>query len=282
MIQMTASIKRVGLHSSRSTLLYSMQTEQSYNEKPSQEQRREWEREQQLLCTRIATHDDRLTFEPETLKGLKYVGGVDLSFPENNMEEALACLSVLAWPSLKVVHTSYLKTRLYLPYIAGFLAFREVGPLSNLLQQLKETHPEIYPQVVLVDGNGRLHPRMCGIACHLGVVADIPTVGVAKNFLVIDNELDMKQVKNTCREMLHQRGDRYILKGRTTEKVYGAAVRTTDAAPNPVFVSQGHRVSLDTAIHIVMACSRYRIPEPIRRADLDSRAYIKNNPLFTK
>ena len=63
-----------------------------------------WDREQQLLCTRIATHDDRLTFEPETLEGLKYVGGVDLSFPENNMEEALACLSVLEWPSLQVIH----------------------------------------------------------------------------------------------------------------------------------------------------------------------------------
>lgn len=60
------------------------------------------DREQQLLCTRIATHDDRLTFEPETLEGLKYVGGVDLSFPEDNMEEALACLSVLEWPSLEV------------------------------------------------------------------------------------------------------------------------------------------------------------------------------------
>ncbi|KAG0181639.1 hypothetical protein DFQ28_009529 [Apophysomyces sp. BC1034] len=179
----------------------------------------------------------------------------------------------LAW---KVVHTAFLETSLYLPYIPGFLAFREVDPLLQLLNKVKQEQPQIYPQALLVDGNGRLHPRTCGIACHLGVLADTPTIGVAKNFLMIDGEgplLEMKHVK-TLAKGLNKLGDRLVLRG-TSGTVYGAAVRTSDGAPNPVFISQGHRVSLETAIQLVLATCRYRIPEPIRRADLDSRAYIR-------
>lgn len=127
-------------------------------------------------------------------------------------------------------------------------------------------------------GNGFLHPRQCGIACHLGVLADIPTIGSAKNFLAIGDDLVMAKVKQAYKSVLLKRGDRHVLKGQASGIVYGAALRTTDAAPNPVFVSQGHRVSLDTALRIVLAVSRFRIPEPIRRADLDSREYIRNHP----
>lgn len=243
---------------------------------------------------------DDLDFDPVTLEGLKYIAGVDLSFPEDNVEQAVACLVVLEFPSLEVVHRAFLKTRLTLPYIPGFLAFREVEPILDLLTRLKQSEPHLYPQVVLVDGkdhlylfafltliclclgfsnaagNGLLHPRQCGIACHLGVVADIPTIGSAKNFLAIGKDLVMGQVKQAYKPLLQRRGDRYILKGQESGVVYGAALRTTDAAPNPVFVSQGHRISLETALRIVLAVSRYRIPEPIRRADLDSREYIRN------
>ena len=168
-----------------------------------------------------------------------------------------------------------------MPYIAGFLAFREVHPLLQLLNKLKQEHPEFYPQIILVDGNGRLHPRTCGIACHLGVLANIPTIGVAKNFLVIKDQdsdsgeplISMSQVKQQARTQLIKRGDHLLL--QTREMIYGAALRTTDAAPNPIFVSQGHRVSLETALKVTLACCQFRIPEPIRRADLDSRAYIR-------
>ncbi|KAI9310507.1 endonuclease V-domain-containing protein [Dichotomocladium elegans] len=249
-----------------------MSTEE-YDANPSAQQRHEWEKQQNMLNKQIILTNERLTFNPDTLENLRYIAGVDLSFPENDNERALACLSILSWPGLEVVHTAFKETRLKLPYIAGFLAFREVAPLHDLL---RETHPAIYPQVVLVDGNGRLHPRTCGVACHLGLLADTPTIGVAKNFLVIENELDMKSVKKQCGQVLHKRGDTLVLRGKTSGTVYGAALRATDAAPNPIFVSQGHRVSLQTAIKIVLACCKYRIPEPIRRADQDSRCFIKN------
>ncbi|CAO3614731.1 unnamed protein product [Cunninghamella blakesleeana] len=183
----------------------------------------------------------------------------------------------MTFPTLEVVYTEFLETRLYLPYIAGFLAFREVEPLHTLLEQLKSNQPEIYPQVLFVDGNGRLHPRTCGIACHLGVVADIPTIGIGKNFLVINDgpELQMHYVKKESKKNLHKKGDVHYLKGQSGI-IYGGAVRTTDSAPNPIFVSQGHRISLETCIRLVLATCHFRIPDPIRRADQDSRAYIRS------
>ncbi|CAG8695159.1 3103_t:CDS:1, partial [Gigaspora rosea] len=104
--------------------------------------------------------------------------------------------------------------KLKLPYIAGFLAFREVTPLLELLQNLQQNNPEIFPQVVIVDGNGILHPRKFGLASHLGVLANVPTIGVGKNFLQIDDgdELTMSYVKKTVKEKLNKGGDVYFLR----------------------------------------------------------------------
>jgi deoxyinosine 3'endonuclease (endonuclease V) len=123
-----------------------------------------------------------------------------------------------------------------------------------------------------------LHPRRFGIACHLGVLSHTPTIGVAKNFLVIPTEFDdMHRVKENYKKVLLKKGDEYLLVGDKSNDVYGAALRTSDKAINPVFVSQGHRISLKTAIKVILAtCPKHRIPEPIRAADLESRAFIRN------
>ncbi|CAO3637903.1 unnamed protein product [Cunninghamella echinulata] len=247
-----------------------------YTEDPTTKQKEAWATLQENLQSQIILQD-QLDFDSANLDGLKYIGGVDSSFIEENHEYAVACLVVMTFPTLEVVYTEFLETRLYLPYIAGFLAFREVEPLQTLLQQLKSKQPEIYPQILLVDGNGRLHPRTCGIACHLGVVADIPTIGVGKNFLVIEDgpHLQMQYVKDQAKQHLLKKGDVHYLKG-DSGIIYGGAVRTTDTAPNPIFISQGHRISLETSIKIILATCQYRLPEPIRRADQDSRSYIRS------
>ncbi|ORX59451.1 endonuclease V [Hesseltinella vesiculosa] len=248
-----------------------------YTSSPSRDQRAIWEKLQETLRHDIILQD-KLDFNPESLDDLVYIGGVDLSFPENDQEHAVACLVVMKYPSMEVVYTDFLTTRLYLPYIAGFLAFREVAPLQKLLEKLQLQQPDIYPQVLLVDGNGRLHPRCCGIACHLGVQVDVPTIGIGKNFLVIDDgdALQMGRVKKEARESLAKAGDWMPLQG-ASGTIYGAALRTTQDAPNPIFVSQGHRITLPSAIRIVMATSRFRIPDPIRHADQKSRAYIRTH-----
>jgi deoxyribonuclease V len=107
-------------------------------------------------------------------------------------------------------------------------------------------------------------------------VVDLPTIGIGKNFLVIDDgpNLQMHHVKTEAKRQLMKRGDVLPLQGGSGI-IYGAAVRTTDSASNPIFISQGHRISLETAIQITLSCCRFRIPEPIRRADQDSRAYIQ-------
>ncbi|CEP10748.1 hypothetical protein [Parasitella parasitica] len=252
-----------------------------YNHDPSEDQRSLWSQEQNDLKKQLVL-EDAVSFDAATLTGLKYVGGVDLSFPLGDHENAVACLIVMKMPDLQIVYKEFLHTKLHLPYISGFLAFREVEPLLKLINQLKSNKPEFYPQVILVDGNGLLHPRRFGIASHLGVLCQTPTVGVAKNFLVIPSEFDdMGSLKGKFKESLFRKGDDYKLVGAASGAVYGTALRTSNTATNPVFVSQGHLVSLETAIKIVLNTSPlYRIPEPIRAADLESRAYIRSNVLL--
>ncbi|KAG2213321.1 hypothetical protein INT46_007534 [Mucor plumbeus] len=232
-----------------------------YDQDPSEEQRRSWSQQQNILKDQLVLVDT-LSFDAANLTDLKYIGGVDLSFLLGDQENAVACLIVMKMPDLQIVYKEFLQTKLHLPYISGFLAFREVEPLLKLLNQLKANQPELYPQVILVDGNGLLHPRKFGIASHLGVLCQTPTIGVAKNFLVIPSEFN----------------DMATIKRSTSNSIYGTALRTSDNATNPVFVSQGHLITLETAIKVVLStCPKHRIPEPIRAADLESRAYIRNN-----
>ncbi|XP_064006835.1 endonuclease V isoform X6 [Pogoniulus pusillus] len=132
-----------------------------------------------------------------------------------------------------------------------------------------------YPalEVLLVDGNGLLHPRGFGVACHLGVLTDLPCIGVAKNLLQVDglvkDELHKEQIRS-----LQKGGDSFPLTG-TSGGVLGMALRSYDKSSKPLYVSVGHRVCLETALRLVKSCCRYRIPEPIRQADIRSREYIR-------
>jgi len=183
---------------------------------------------------------------------------------------------------------NHAKVKLTLPYIAGYLAFREVQPLMSLIITLRETRPELVPQVILVDGCGILHPRGFGLASHLGLLANIPTIGCSKNFLVIDNEgpvlgAQPTELKNIFKRYVAKHAKEkglMLLKGDVSGKVYGAALSAaTERSPagpqNPIFVSIGHKVSLATAVALVRACSLYRVPEPIRQADQKSRTEIR-------
>ncbi|KAG0000898.1 hypothetical protein BGZ80_008189 [Entomortierella chlamydospora] len=269
---------------------------------PTALQKTEWAKQQSILKTNLVLTDDHPdwsvvlkpgnTHQLESVEGLKYIGGVDISFIVGNNEDAIASLIVLSYPNLKaslqVVYENYAKVKLTLPYIAGYLAFREVGPLLGLIQTLRADRPELEPQLILVDGCGILHPRGFGLASHLGLVSNIPTIGCSKNYLVIDGDGPIlgahpTMLKNIFRDFVATNKDAHglmLLKGEVTGKVYGAALsaattKSEDGAQNPIFVSVGHKVSLETAVAIVRACSLHRVPEPIRQADLRSRTEIK-------
>jgi deoxyribonuclease V len=135
------------------------------------------------------------------------------------------------------------------PYIPGLLSFREIPPLLSAWRQLKTA-----PDVIIVDGQGVAHPRRFGIASHLGLVLGVPTIGCAKSRLCGEYE-EPGPRRGDWSSLIHQ------------EETVGAALRTRDGC-NVVYVSTGHRIALESAISVVLACApRYRLPEPQRLAD---------------
>lgn len=164
---------------------------------------------------------------------------------------------------------------LQLPYISGYLAFREAPHLLALFAKLKKEKPEVFPQVIFVDGNGILHHRGCGLATHLGVLANIPTVGVSKKLLMVDG-LESAVVKKEFQRKAKCKGDTIPIVGKSG-RVWGVCFKGADNVMNPVYVSVGHNITLSTAVSLVKQCSRSRIPEPVRQADLRSRKFLREN-----
>ncbi|XP_013409975.1 uncharacterized protein LOC106173387 [Lingula anatina] len=188
-------------------------------------------------------------------------------------EDSVYRLWFLPGSSEKVVYEDCCHIQLTAPYIPGFLAFREVPFLVESFERLKKKNPELMPQVVLVDGNGILHPKEFGLACHLGIILDIPTVGVAKKLFQVDG-LEKNAEHADKVKQLTKGGDTFPLIG-ASGRILGKALRSSDNTENPVYVSIGHKISLETAICLVHQCCKYRIPEPIRQADIKSREYLR-------
>ncbi|KAK4435651.1 Endonuclease V [Sesamum alatum] len=208
---------------------------------------------------------------------LKYVGGVDLSFSRNDPLIACATLVVLDISNLEVVHEDSSIIKLRIPYVPGFLAFREAPVLLELLDKTKKTSPSLYPQVLMVDGNGLLHPRGFGFACHLGVLADLPTIGIGKNLHHVDG-LTQSRVRQVLEANGKPRSDIFTLIGDSGSTL-GAAMWTTKGSLKPIFISVGHRISLASAIKIVQLSGRFRVPEPIRQADIRSKDCLRKHGL---
>ncbi|XP_025937795.1 endonuclease V [Apteryx rowi] len=232
--------------------------------------------EQARLKAGVIEKDTEEWQKDSSFAGLERVGGVDLSYVKGDDTNACASLVVLSYPDLEVLYEDCQMVAVTAPYIAGFLAFREVPFLVEAIQRLQQKEPKLKPQVLLVDGNGLLHHRGFGVACHLGVLTDLPCIGVAKNLLQVDglarDELHREQIRS-----LQMEGDACPLTG-TSGKVLGMVLRSYNNSSKPLYISVGHRVCLETAVHLVKSCCRYRIPEPIRQADIRSREYIRKQP----
>ncbi|KGL94779.1 Endonuclease V, partial [Charadrius vociferus] len=232
--------------------------------------------EQARLKASVLEEDTEEWQKDASFAGLERVGGVDLSYIKGDDTSACASLVVLSYPALEVLYEDCRMVTVSAPYVAGFLAFREVPFLVEAVQRLPPGEPRtswLRPQVLLVDGNGLLHPRGFGVACHLGVLTDLPCIGVAKNLLQVDglvrDELHREQIRSLQRE-----GDTFPLTG-TSGRARGMVLRSSNNSSKPLYISVGHRVCLDTAVRLVKSCCRYRIPEPIRQADIRSREYIR-------
>ncbi|MBS3028825.1 MAG: deoxyribonuclease V [Dolichospermum sp. DET50] len=196
---------------------------------------------QESLRNQVITTDQL----PETIQ---YVAGVDMGFLEDG-KISRAAVAVLSFPDLQIVETSIAYQPTTFPYIPGFLSFREIPPVLDALEKLKTI-----PDIILCDGQGIAHPRRLGIASHLGLLIDLPTIGVAKSLFIGEYE-ELPPTKGSWKPLIHK------------QETIGAVLRTRTGV-KPVYVSSGHLISLPTAIEYVLRCTpKYRLPETTRIAD---------------
>ncbi|RYG73946.1 deoxyribonuclease V [bacterium] len=182
-------------------------------------------------------------FEP------KLIAGADLSF-DIGSDTVHAGIVVLSFPSLEIVEECGITTEAKFPYVPGLLSFRESPAILEVWSKLKNQ-----PEVLILDGQGTAHPRRMGIACHIGLWLQIPTIGCGKTLLCGKYE-DLGEKRGDFAPLIHRK------------EVIGAALRTKDKV-NPVFISPGHLCDLESAMSLILRChGGLKIPEPTRRAHL--------------
>lgn len=179
---------------------------------------------------------------------VRLVAGADISAPRG--APATGAVVVLSYPALEPVEVRVVRQALSFPYVPGLLTFREAPLVIEAWRKLT-----LKPDLLLVDGQGLAHPRRMGIASHLGLLVDIPTIGCAKSRLIGEHG-----------PVGDEAGSRTEL--RDGDEVIGAVLRTR-AGSRPLYVSIGHKVDLNAAVEWVLKCCRgHRLPEPSRLAHL--------------
>ena len=183
------------------------------------------------------------------IANLRLAAGVDLAF-SNDWTECIAGVVLWNVPEARVVEQHVARKRVSFPYVPGLLSFREAPALIAAIGKLR-TEPDVF----LFDGQGYAHPRRFGLACHVGLLLDRPSLGCAKSLLVGEYD-ELGETRGSTSPLVHN-GERV-----------GVTLRTRDGV-NPVYVSAGHRITLASAVDVVLQCClRYRLPEPTRLADI--------------
>ncbi|WP_445373830.1 deoxyribonuclease V [Photorhabdus tasmaniensis] len=188
----------------------------------------------------------------------KLIAGADVGF-EQQGTVTRAAIAVLSYPAFELVEYQIARIDTTLPYIPGLLSFREYPALMAAWQLLKHT-----PDLVMVDGHGIAHPRRLGVASHFGLLANVPTIGVAKRRLCGESE-PLGEQPGSCQPLIDK------------EEQIGWVWRSKKRC-NPLYISTGHRISLDSALLWVERCVRgYRLPETTRWADgiASNRAFFE-------
>ncbi|WP_297200012.1 deoxyribonuclease V [uncultured Pluralibacter sp.] len=211
-------------------------------------------RHQQLSLADSTIREDRFIVDPPRL-----IGGADVGF-EQGGEITRAAMVLLSYPQLELVEYQIARIPTTMPYIPGFLSFREYPALLKAWQMLSQK-----PDLLFVDGHGISHPRRLGVASHFGLLVDVPTIGVAKKRLC--GKFEPLGPEPGALAPLMDKGEQL------------AWVWRSKARCNPLFIATGHRISLDSALGWVQRCTRgYRLPEPTRWAD----AVASGRPAFQR
>src|SRR6266567_2027842 len=222
----------------------------------------EWNLTQQAAQALQSQLASQVIRTDELNSDVRYVAGVDMAINEEN-EMARAAVVLLSYPDMEILERHVYEEPVRMPYISGLLSFREVPCILGAFARLRQQ-----PDLVMVDGQGIAHPRYLGIASHLGLWINLPTIGCAKS--ILRGHYDEKAL-----------GEEF---GAWVPLIYnketvGAALRTRPHV-KPMIISLGHRISLETSIHYVLAsCKGYRLPEPTRQADKLSKDKSYREPL---
>ncbi|KAI3703361.1 hypothetical protein L1987_73378 [Smallanthus sonchifolius] len=243
-----------------------------------------WLEAQDSLKKKLVTVDDYTwklgEAEEEESSGvelLKYIGGVDISFSKDNPSVACGTLVVLDFKTLDVVYEDSSIVKIDVP---GFLAFREAPIFLELLKKMQDCSHPFYPQLFMIDGNGILHPRAAFdevFTCRIWLC--LPSWGssqsIGKNLHHVDG-LTNSRVRELLEAEENFNVDCISLVGDSGKNL-GAAIHSSKGSFKPIFVSVGHRVSLASAVEVVKRTCKYRVPEPIRQADIRSRDYLRKH-----
>lgn len=198
-----------------------------------------------------------LVIRQDTINDVKFVGGVDISIKKASTQ-ATAALVILEFPGLKLVESIIIQGKVEFPYVPGLLSFREIPLLLPAFKQLSSKL-----DLILVDGQGISHPRRMGLASHLGLVLDIPTIGCAKSRLW-GSHTDVAVSAGSFSMLIDK------------EETIGAVLRTK-INTKPLYISIGHKISLNSAVNwVISCCKEYRIPEPTRLAHRAANGYLSS------
>ena len=178
----------------------------------------------------------------DTFDTIETVAGFDVAYPENDWDVSCGACVVYDYQTGQLIEEQVIYQNTLFPYIPTYLSFREAPFIENLLAKLSTT-----PTVLMIDGNGILHPYHCGIACYVGTRLDAPTIGVAKSKL--------------C-GTLNERTQQIYYDGC----LLGYAYTHSPRIRKPVYISPGHRISVDTAVTITKHLSKTKHPEPLKQA----------------
>ncbi|MCC6726106.1 MAG: deoxyribonuclease V [Saprospiraceae bacterium] len=190
---------------------------------------------------------------------INFIAGVDVAY-DDNAKEMVGAIVILNSQTLEVVEKSFHKMEITFPYVPGLFSFREIPPIVEAFNKLKHK-----PDLIICDGHGIAHPKEAGMASHLGVELDIPTIGCAKKRLIgFYQKEELKSIRGSDVDLIWN------------SKIVGKVLRTQDNV-NPVFVSIGHKISLEKSVEWVLrVTTKYRLPETTREVDQLVNSVLKN------
>jgi deoxyribonuclease V len=202
---------------------------------------------------------EKVIKQDQLVEPIKYIAGVDVAYNDAS-DKMIGAIVILDSITFKVIEEASHEMSITFPYVPGLFSFREIPPLIEAFKKLT-----IKPNLIVCDAQGIAHPKGIGMATHLGLELDIPTIGCAKKRLVGDYNKNLLGLK---------RGDTQDL--IYNDLLVGKVLRTQDNI-NPMYVSIGHKISLETAIHwILKLAPDYRLPETTRQADHLVNSLLKN------